>query len=107
MGKIVDRFETKGYKLVAIKSIVPSRELAEVHYGDLKGRPFYEGLVSYMTSGKAPVIAMVWEGIDVIRQGRRIIGATNPLDADPGSIRGQYCISVGRNIIHGSDRYFF
>lgn len=58
-----------------------------------------------MTSGKAPVIAMVWEGPDVIRQGRRLIGATNPLEAEPGTIRGDYCISVGRNIIHGSDSF--
>jgi nucleoside-diphosphate kinase len=63
---------------------VPSQQLAEVHYGDLKARPFYKGLVSYMTSGKAPVVAMVWEGPDVIRQGRRLIGATNPLEAEPG-----------------------
>ncbi|KAJ3299742.1 hypothetical protein HDV03_002819 [Kappamyces sp. JEL0829] len=105
VGKVVDRFETRGYKLVAIKSLVPSRELAEVHYGDLKARPFYKGLVDYMTNGRAPVVAMVWEGPDVIRQGRKIIGATNPNDADPGSIRGTYCLTTGRNIIHGSDSF--
>ncbi|KAJ3026220.1 UNVERIFIED_CONTAM: nucleoside diphosphate kinase [Siphonaria sp. JEL0065] len=105
ISTVVDRFERKGYKLVAIKAIVPSKELAEEHYGDLKARPFYKGLVNYMTSGKAPVIAMVWEGIDVIRQGRRIIGATNPLESEPGSIRGDYTISVGRNAIHGSDSF--
>ncbi|KAJ1562079.1 hypothetical protein HK096_002189, partial [Nowakowskiella sp. JEL0078] len=78
VGEILQRFEQKGYKLVAIKAVVPARTLAEAHYEDLKTRPFFKGLVDYMTSGKAPVIAMVWEGKDVIRQGRRIIGATNP-----------------------------
>ncbi|ORY37052.1 NDK-domain-containing protein [Rhizoclosmatium globosum] len=105
VAEVINRFERKGYKLVGIKAIVPSKELAEEHYGDLKARPFYKGLVNYMTSGRAPVIAMVWEGPDVIRQGRRIIGATNPLDAEPGSIRGDYTISVGRNAIHGSDSF--
>ncbi|KAJ1552804.1 hypothetical protein HK096_010365, partial [Nowakowskiella sp. JEL0078] len=78
LGKILQRFERKGFKLVAIKAVVPSRTLVEAHYEDLKTRPFFKGLVDYMSSGKAPVIAMVWEGKDVIRQGRRIIGATNP-----------------------------
>ncbi|KAI8388431.1 nucleoside diphosphate kinase [Radiomyces spectabilis] len=105
VGKIINRFEERGYKLVGLKAVVPSKDLAEQHYADLKGRPFFGGLVDYMTNGKAPVIAMVWEGKDVIRQGRSMIGATNPLEAGPGSIRGQYCISVGRNIIHGSDSY--
>ncbi|KAJ3410157.1 hypothetical protein HDV05_004037 [Chytridiales sp. JEL 0842] len=105
ISEVIHRFERKGYKLVAIKAIVPPKELAEEHYGDLKARPFYKGLVNYMTSGRAPVIAMVWEGKDVIRQGRRIIGATNPLDAQPGTIRGDYTISVGRNAIHGSDSF--
>ena len=105
LGEVVNRFERKGYRLVAIKSIVPQRSLAEEHYADLSSRPFFKGLVDYMTSGKAPVIAMVWEGKDVIRQGRRLIGATNPLDATPGTIRGDFCISVGRNIIHGSDSF--
>ncbi|KAJ3124662.1 hypothetical protein HK098_000947 [Nowakowskiella sp. JEL0407] len=103
VGEIIQRFERKGYKLVAIKAVVPARSLAEAHYEDLKTRPFFKGLVDYMTSGKAPVIAMVWEGKDVIRQGRRLIGATNP--AQPGTIRGDFCISVGRNIIHGSDSF--
>ncbi|KAI9096517.1 nucleoside diphosphate kinase [Phlyctochytrium arcticum] len=105
VSEIISRFERKGYKLVAIKATVPSKTLAEQHYADLSTRPFFDGLVNYMTSGAAPVIAMVWEGKDVIRQGRRLIGATNPLDAEPGSIRGDYCISVGRNIIHGSDSF--
>ncbi|ORY94128.1 nucleoside diphosphate kinase [Syncephalastrum racemosum] len=105
IAKIIARFEERGYKLVGMKAIFPSKELAEQHYADLKSKPFFNGLVDYMTNQKAPVIAMVWEGKDVIRQGRAMIGATNPLDAAPGTIRGQYCQVVGRNIIHGSDSY--
>ncbi|CAG8572931.1 9848_t:CDS:2 [Ambispora leptoticha] len=105
VGDIISRFEKRGYKLVAIKSLVPSRQLAEQHYADLSTRPFFKGLVNYITSGKAPVVAMVWEGKDVIRQGRIMIGATNPLDAAPGTIRNTYSISIGRNIIHGSDSF--
>ena len=104
VGKIIDRFESRGYKLVAIKSVVPSEQLAKEHYADLSGRPFYPSLVKYITQG-TPVVAMVWEGKDVIRQGRRMVGATNPLEADPGSVRGQYAVSVGRNIIHASDGF--
>ncbi|KAI8065359.1 nucleoside diphosphate kinase [Gilbertella persicaria] len=104
IGKIITRFEDKGYKLVGMKAIAPSKELAERHYEDLKSRPFFSGLVNYITSG-TPVIAMVWEGPDVIRTGRVILGATDPLKADPSTIRGQYCVSVGRNIIHGSDSF--
>ncbi|KAI8911089.1 nucleoside diphosphate kinase A isoform a [Gorgonomyces haynaldii] len=103
VADVIGRFERKGYKLVAIKSIKPSKALAQEHYADLSKRPFFAGLVDYMTNGRAPVIAMVWEGKDVVRQGRRLIGATNPLEAEPGTIRGDYCIAVGRNIIHGSD----
>ncbi|KAI9322318.1 nucleoside diphosphate kinase [Dichotomocladium elegans] len=95
VSKIIARFEERGYKLVGLKAMVPSRELAEEHYADLKGRPFFNGLVDYMTNGKAPVVAMVWEGKDVIRQGRAMIGATNPLESAPGTIRGQYCQVVG------------
>ncbi|CEP11142.1 hypothetical protein [Parasitella parasitica] len=104
VGKVISRFEERGYKLVGLKALAPSKELAEKHYDDLKARPFFAGLVNYMTSG-TPVIAMVWEGKDVIKQGRAMIGATNPLESAPGTIRGQYCISVGRNIIHGSDSF--
>ncbi|GMK55382.1 hypothetical protein CspeluHIS016_0204380 [Cutaneotrichosporon spelunceum] len=104
VGKIIDKFESRGYKLVALKTVTPSKELAQEHYADLSSRPFFPGLVSYITSG-VPVVAMVWEGKDVIKQGRRIVGATNPLDADPGSVRGQYAVSVGRNLIHASDSF--
>ncbi|KAK1921535.1 nucleoside diphosphate kinase [Papiliotrema laurentii] len=104
VGKIISRFEERGYKLVAIKSLTPSPALAKEHYIDLASRPFYAGLVKYITSG-TPVVAMVWEGKDIIRQGRRIVGATNPLESDPGSVRGQYAVSVGRNLIHASDGF--
>ncbi|NJN58509.1 MAG: nucleoside-diphosphate kinase, partial [Leptolyngbyaceae cyanobacterium SL_5_9] len=78
-----------------------SRELAEKHYGVHKEKPFFPGLVEFITSG--PVVAMVWEGEGVIASARKIIGATNPLNAEPGTIRGDYGVSIGRNIIHGSD----
>lgn len=104
VGKIIERFESRGYKLVAIKSVLPSEELASNHYADLSSKPFFPAMVKYITSG-TPVVAMVWEGKDVIRQGRRMVGATNPLEADPGSIRGHYAVSVGRNIIHASDAF--
>jgi len=101
IGKIVARFERKGYKLVGIKILTPTKSFAEEHYDDLKKKPFFPGLVNYFSSG--PVIAMVWEGHDVILGGRRLVGATNPADAAPGSVRGDYAVQVGRNIIHGSD----
>ncbi|KAI9304197.1 nucleoside diphosphate kinase [Cunninghamella echinulata] len=103
VGKIIQRFEERGYKLVGLKAVVPPRKLTEEHYKDLAGKPFFKGLVDYMSEG--PVVAMVWEGKDVVRQGRAMIGATNPLESSPGSIRGQYCVSIGRNIIHGSDSF--
>ncbi|KAJ1973894.1 nucleoside diphosphate kinase Ndk1, partial [Dimargaris cristalligena] len=105
VGEIIKRFEARGYKLVGLKLTVPSKALAGKHYADLKGKPFFNGLVDYMTNGKAPVVAMVWEGKDVIRQGRRMLGATNPLESAPGTIRADFCTAIGRNIIHGSDSY--
>ncbi|WFD01972.1 nucleoside-diphosphate kinase [Malassezia obtusa] len=104
VGKIIQRFEERGYKLVAIKSVQPSDALAREHYTDLSQKPFFEALIKYLTAG-TPVVAMVWEGKDVIRQGRNMVGATNPLAALPGSIRGDYAVSVGRNIIHASDGF--
>ncbi|CAH2097981.1 unnamed protein product [Euphydryas editha] len=71
------------------------------HYSDLSSRPFFPGLVKYMSSG--PVVPMVWEGLNVVKTGRQMLGATNPADSQPGTIRGDLCIQVGRNIIHGSD----
>ncbi|WP_031516498.1 nucleoside-diphosphate kinase [Desulfofalx alkaliphila] len=100
-GEIISRFEKKGYKLVGLKLMQISRELAESHYGEHKGKPFFEPLVQYITS--APVVAMVWEGKEIISTAREMMGATNPLKAAPGTIRGSYGVDVGRNIIHGSD----
>ncbi|KAJ3629942.1 hypothetical protein MTP99_014304 [Tenebrio molitor] len=101
VGKIIQRFEEKGFKLVALKFVWPSEELLKQHYADLASRPFFPGLVKYMSSG--PVVPMVWEGLNVVKTGRVMLGATNPADSAPGTIRGDLCIQVGRNIIHGSD----
>lgn len=101
MGEIIKRFEQRGLKLVASKFMAVSRELAEEHYAIHKGKPFYEGLVSYITS--APVMAMVWEGPNAVKAVRQMMGATNPLDAAPGTIRHDYALMVSRNLTHGSD----
>ncbi|NET09307.1 MAG: nucleoside-diphosphate kinase [Symploca sp. SIO2B6] len=101
MGEIIGRFEAKGFTLVGMKLIKPTRELAEKHYGVHKDKPFFGGLVDFITSG--PLVAMVWEGEGVVASARKLIGATNPLTAEPGTIRGDFGISIGRNIIHGSD----
>jgi len=101
VGEIIRRFETKGYKLVAIKMIRPTEDFAAQHYDDLKSKPFFPGLVKFFSSG--PVVAMVWEGNGVIKGGRTLLGATNPADSAPGSIRGDLSVIVGRNICHGSD----
>ncbi|XP_076123232.1 nucleoside diphosphate kinase B [Alosa pseudoharengus] len=101
VGEIIKRFEQKGFKLVAMKFLVASEDLLKEHYIDLKDRPFYAGLCKYMHSG--PVCAMVWEGLNAVKTGRVMLGETNPADSKPGTIRGDFCIQVGRNIIHGSD----
>lgn len=101
VSEIIGRFETKGFTLVGLKFLKASRELAEQHYAVHKERPFFASLVEFITSG--PVVAMVWEGDGVIASARKLIGATNPLNAEPGTIRGDLGINIGRNIIHGSD----
>jgi nucleoside-diphosphate kinase len=101
VGDIIRRFETKGFTLVGMKLLAVSRELAEKHYAVHNGKPFFSGLVEFITSG--PVVAMVWEGEGVVASARTLIGATNPLTAEPGTIRGDYGITIGRNLIHGSD----
>ena len=101
ISEIIGRFERKGFKLVALKQLIPSRQLAGKHYGIHKERPFFDNLVDFISSG--PVIAMVWEGPNVIVSARKLIGATKPVDSEPGTIRGDYAIDIGRNIIHGSD----
>ncbi|MED6183177.1 Nucleoside diphosphate kinase 4, chloroplastic [Stylosanthes scabra] len=101
ISEIISRFERKGYKLVGIKVLVPSKEFAKKHYHDLSERPFFNELCDFLSSG--PVIAMVWEGEGVITYGRKLIGATDPQKSAPGTIRGDLAVNVGRNIIHGSD----
>lgn len=101
VGEIISRFERKGLKFVGMKFMQVSRELAENHYGEHKGKPFFEGLVSFITSG--PIVAMVLEGKDAIGIARNIIGATNPTAAAPGTIRGDLALEIGRNMVHGSD----
>jgi nucleoside-diphosphate kinase len=100
-GEIVARFERKGLIPVAMRLMTMSRELAERHYAEHEGKPFYEGLVAFISSG--PLVAMVLEGDDAVRAARQVIGATNPLEATTGSIRGDYAIEVGQNLVHGSD----
>ncbi|KAF5478096.1 hypothetical protein F2P56_004683 [Juglans regia] len=101
ISEIISRFERKGFKLVAIKIVIPSKDFAQKHYHDLKERPFFNGLCNFLSSG--PVLAMVWEGEGVIKYGRKLIGATDPQKSEPGTIRGDLAVVVGRNIIHGSD----
>jgi len=101
VGDIIGRFEKKGYKLVGLKMLTPSKAQAEGHYSDLAGKKFFPGLVNFFSSG--PIVAMVWEGADVILGGRRTLGATNPRDSAPGSIRGDLCVDISANSIHGSD----
>lgn len=101
IGEIIRRFETKGFTLVGLKFMNVSRELAESHYGVHRERPFFGSLVEFITSG--PIVAMVWEGDGVIAGARKVIGATNPLNAEPGTIRGDLGANIGRNLIHGSD----
>ncbi|KAI9918911.1 hypothetical protein PsorP6_011754 [Peronosclerospora sorghi] len=101
VSEVIARFEKKGYKLVALKLMTATEERAKAHYADLSERPFFPGLVKYFTSG--PIVCMVWEGTDVILTGRKILGATNPNQAAPGTLRGDNCISTGRNLVHGSD----
>jgi nucleoside-diphosphate kinase len=100
-GEIIARFERKGLSLAALKLMTMSRELAERHYAEHVGKPFFEELVEFITS--APLVAMVLEGEQSVEAARQVIGATNPLQASPGSIRGDYAIAVGQNMVHGSD----
>jgi len=101
IGEVIKRFEAKGYKLVAMKFTAPGKAHMEEHYKDLSGKGFFPSLIEYMISG--PVVAMVWEGSNVILEGRKMLGATMPRDSAMGTIRGDYCVEVGRNVCHGSD----
>ena len=100
-GEIIARFERKGLTLAALQQITMSRELACPHYAEHEGKPFYGELVDFITSG--PLVAMVLEGESAIKAARQLIGATDPLEADTGSIRGDFAVAVGQNMVHGSD----
>jgi nucleoside-diphosphate kinase len=100
-GEIIARFENKGLKIASMRHMQVTEELAKQHYAEHDGKPFFGELVEFITSG--PIVAMVLEGDDAIRAARQVIGATNPLEAAPGSIRGDYAIAVGQNMVHGSD----
>jgi nucleoside-diphosphate kinase len=101
VGEIIKRFEQRGYKLGALKLFQATEELLKTHYSDLVEKPFFPGLLEYMLSG--PVTCMVWEGENVVKMGRQMLGETNPQASLPGTIRGDFSIVVGRNICHGSD----
>jgi nucleoside-diphosphate kinase len=100
-GEIISRFERKGLHVVALQHMTMTRDLASQHYAEHEGKPFYGELVDFITS--APLVAMVLEGEKAIAAARQVIGATNPLEANTGSIRGDYAIEVGQNMVHGSD----
>lgn len=101
IGEILQRFERKGFQLIGLKLMQVSRERAEQHYGEHREKPFFGGLVEFITSG--PIVAMVWQGANVVASARTMMGATNPKDAAPATIRGDYAVDLGRNVIHGSD----
>ncbi|EPZ35036.1 nucleoside diphosphate kinase [Rozella allomycis CSF55] len=101
VGEIIKRFEQKGYQLLAAKLAQPSRKVLEEHYKDLSARSFFPSLIEYMSSG--PVMCLVFSGKGVVKTGRLLLGETNPLSSLPGTIRGDFCVEVGRNVCHGSD----
>ena len=100
-GEIIARFERKGLRIVALKYMQMDKNLASQHYAEHEGKPFFGELVDFITSG--PLVAMVLEGYEAVVAARQVIGATNPLEAAPGSIRGDYALEVGQNMVHGSD----
>ena len=100
-GEIIARFERKGLRIAALRYMTLDQQEAEQHYAEHQGKPFFEELVSFITSG--PLVAMILEGRDAVKAARQVIGATNPLEAVSGSIRGDFAIEVGQNMVHGSD----
>ena len=100
-GEIIARFERKGLRIAALRQMTVDTELAQRHYEEHEGKPFFSDLVEFITSG--PLVALVLEGEEVVPAARQVIGATNPLEASPGSIRGDFAIEVGQNLVHGSD----
>jgi nucleoside-diphosphate kinase len=101
VGEVIKRFEQRGLQLVALKMVRITRALAESYYGEHKGKPFFPGLVDYVTSG--PSVAMLWDGDSAVAVVRKMMGATDPAKADPGTIRADFGLNIGRNVIHGSD----
>jgi len=101
IGEVIKRIEQKGLKIVAMKMIEISKELAEKHYAEHKEKPFFQNLISYITSG--PVVAMVVEGKEAVKVMRNLVGKTNPIEASPGTIRGDFAMDIGRNVVHASD----
>jgi nucleoside-diphosphate kinase len=101
IGEIISRFENKGLQLVALKLMQIHPELASNHYGEHKGKPFYNDLIEFITSG--PVVAMVWQGLNAVSVIRAMMGKTNPAEAAPGTIRGDLALFMGNNVVHGSD----
>jgi nucleoside-diphosphate kinase len=100
-GEIIARFERKGLRIVALKHMTLTTDVAERHYAEHEGKPFFGELVEFITSG--PLVAMVLEGYEAVVAARQVIGATNPLEAAPGSIRGDFALEIGQNMVHGSD----
>jgi nucleoside-diphosphate kinase len=100
-GEIIARFERKGLRIVALQHMTMSADMAKQHYAEHEGKPFFGELVEFITSG--PLVAMVLEGDQAVTAARQVIGATNPIEAAPGSIRGDFAIAVGQNMVHGSD----
>lgn len=101
VGEVIQRFEKKGFKIIGMKIMQVDLETAEKHYGEHKGKPFYEGLVKFITSG--PIVAMVLEGVNAVETARKLMGTTNPANADMGTIRSDFAYTMQRNIVHGSD----
>jgi nucleoside-diphosphate kinase len=102
-GEIIARFERKGLRIAALRYMTLDRQTAERHYAEHQGKPFFEELVSFICSG--PLVATIMEGPDAVKAARQVIGATHPLDAAPGSIRGDFAIELGQNMVHGSDSW--
>ncbi|XP_058510372.1 nucleoside diphosphate kinase, mitochondrial [Solea solea] len=101
VGKVIQRFEQRGFKLVGLKMLQVSEDILAQHYSHLRAKPFYPDLVDYMTSG--PVVIMVWEGFNVVQSTRSMVGHTNPVEAPPGTVRGDFGLHVSRNVVHASD----
>jgi nucleoside-diphosphate kinase len=103
IGEVISRLERRGLRMIAAKFMIVNKQLAETHYAIHKDKPFYNGLISYITS--APVMAMVWEGPQAITAVRQTMGSTNPIQAEPGTLRHDFALEIGRNLTHASDTF--